>query len=1311
MHSFKVRSGGSVRRSVAMGVVAAVIASVGQIVPAPRAEAADWVEVASTTEVYEFTRSYQRYNPFTDETTTLHDCRWLHYEVIDVDALGLERDAVWNSTLRWVGGSFDLAYSNQGAAPFWLSQIHGFSRFLNPLSQDDPLTWSPAATVFGPGRYGVIAQFGQRAEHTEANCGGDHIGSVVSGTVMVRSELFDKPPEADFVPTTIDPSRRQVRFTNLSADPSGGTLTYLWNFGDGATSMEESPTHLFPFVPNSFEVTLEVRSSTGYSATITRTVRFDVSLTARFSYEASEANPLEIKFTNLSTHPQGLPMTYRWTFREGATSTQEHPTHTFPAPGTYFVTLRADDGLDRSHQVTSVVEVTSTGLVVNSTGDGAAVDVAERGCDTGETVGDEPECTLRAAIEAANARGGGKITFAIPGAGLPAIVPAEPLPTLTSPTEVDGTTQPGGFVELRGGGAVAVGIQAAGGGSRVTGMVFDRFENVGLAVVSGSDYVVEGNRFGTAGEGLVVGAFALNAPGARIVDNTFERCLTCVQASDSAGVVIERNRVGIAPDGQATGIALTGVSVRGGPATVSGNVVRSSDVGVVVAGAQAGGSRVTGNRFGVDLQGAGFNNAGTGIRIDGTPDVTVADNVVTSRGVAGILVSGSLQSTQSGSVWTMRNPDDELVPGPVIGGRTVITGNTVGVLGNGTTASANVAAVGIFTWAGASGVRIEGNTVANQTEDAIKFIGGSDHIAKDNVVREVPDGIALQGTTGAKVEGNQVEAANVGVRLSAFAEGNRVADNRIRAGLAGVYAGLFGAETTTIEGNEILAAEVGIENESAATTITGNRLGISSTGTITGNGTGILSSRRDVAITDNVVVGSTENGIRIGPGGTANLRGNAVYGSGEQSIVTATGPAAPRITAALRTSHTGTDRTVLLVGGLPADEAGRVEVFSNDGCGDAEARHVLRVNVNKRPGRDFAIVPVLGQGDRDSFTVTYTSPSSGTSALSNCEARDTYPDADGDGSPDPIEDLVGTASDPARAALITDTGDVLLLTTAAGTLAAAAVADDPDPGGHPGGFTLPHGVVDFEVRGLERGATTTVQVLVVDGDPIGGDGYWKYGPPTPGAGSAWYRFDPDPGTGTGATLDTVDLGELGFRRAWTLTLTDGGRGDEDGVTDGTIRDPGGPGVGGDASTPPVDPVDPPDVPGPRPGFGVPAVPAPLPGDGATPPPGGSDPDDTQPGGADRPDLPDDQDGSGSDGADETAGPDGPGKAGGPEQSVDTGVPGGQTGERSAEAGRAGALSRTGGDPRPAVGIGLVLLAAGALLLGTGRRGVSGSRSR
>ena len=60
-----------------------------------------------------------------------------------------------------------------------------------------------------------------------------------------------------------------------SSDPEGSLLTYLWNFGDGATSTQANPVHVFtatPGVPTQFTVTLTVTDATSLTGVATQSI-------------------------------------------------------------------------------------------------------------------------------------------------------------------------------------------------------------------------------------------------------------------------------------------------------------------------------------------------------------------------------------------------------------------------------------------------------------------------------------------------------------------------------------------------------------------------------------------------------------------------------------------------------------------------------------------------------------------------------------------------------------------------------------------------------------------------------------------------------------------------------------------------------------------------------------------------------------------------------------------------------------------------------------------------------------------------------
>lgn len=110
----------------------------------------------------------------------------------------------------------------------------------------------------------------------------------------------------------------------------------------------------------------------------------------------------------------------------------------------------------------------------------------------------------------------------------------------------------------------------------------------------------------------------------------------------------------------------------------------------------------------------------------------------------------------------------------------------------------------------------------------------------------------------------------------------------------------------------------------------------------------------------------------------------------------------------------------------------------------------------------------------------------------------------------------------------------------------------------PAGFLFPHGLFDFTTSGCTPGATITITITYPAALPAGSV-YWKYGPSPAGyncsgAGCAaphWYQMPPAQAVFSGNTV--------------TLTIIDGGVGDDDLSANGVIVDQGGPGVPGGAA--------------------------------------------------------------------------------------------------------------------------------------------------
>jgi PKD repeat protein len=194
------------------------------------------------------------------------------------------------------------------------------------------------------------------------NAGGSNAlsKSIVVGTATVA-------PTASFTFAPTSPASNElILFTDTSA---GGPVSWSWEFGDGATSTTQRPTHTYE-TAKSYTVRLTVSNSSGTDA-ITHTVTVSPAspiLKANFTFApAFPAVGDVVKFTDAS---DGGPTSRLWEFGSGATSTLENPNCVFPAPGSYAVRLTVRNGsssdtTQKTVLVVSPLDVPPTRVALN----------------------------------------------------------------------------------------------------------------------------------------------------------------------------------------------------------------------------------------------------------------------------------------------------------------------------------------------------------------------------------------------------------------------------------------------------------------------------------------------------------------------------------------------------------------------------------------------------------------------------------------------------------------------------------------------------------------------------------------------------------------------------------------------------------------------------------------------------------------------------------------------------------------------------------------------------------------------------------
>ena len=177
--------------------------------------------------------------------------------------------------------------------------------------------------------------------------------------IMMLSSCEEKkdPPNASFVVSSETYLAGDgVIFTNTSTNAS----SYLWEFGDGTSSTQESPIHIYT-ESGTYTVTLTAINADGSDeATQSVTIKDPPSASFTHSSDNYEAGDT-VMFINHSTKATS----YEWDFGDGTTSTEESPIHVFYETGTYTVTLTAtnDDGSDVASEDISIKEPTILQLI------------------------------------------------------------------------------------------------------------------------------------------------------------------------------------------------------------------------------------------------------------------------------------------------------------------------------------------------------------------------------------------------------------------------------------------------------------------------------------------------------------------------------------------------------------------------------------------------------------------------------------------------------------------------------------------------------------------------------------------------------------------------------------------------------------------------------------------------------------------------------------------------------------------------------------------------------------------------------------
>ncbi|HET9745331.1 MAG TPA: PKD domain-containing protein, partial [Chitinophagaceae bacterium] len=185
----------------------------------------------------------------------------------------------------------------------------------------------------------------------------------IRDTAYINIKVSNLPATLDFNPVKLLPcDSLRYRFDNLSVAPPSRPFTntsFMWDFGDNSPLLTTGPAPVFHTYtsPGSYTVKLILVDTAYCNApdTAIKTISIAPLVVAQFTTPPTGCAPYTAQFTNTSIAGQ----TFSWSFGDGGTSTATNPTHTFTTPGTYTVTLIANDPstCNLADTTTSVVTV------------------------------------------------------------------------------------------------------------------------------------------------------------------------------------------------------------------------------------------------------------------------------------------------------------------------------------------------------------------------------------------------------------------------------------------------------------------------------------------------------------------------------------------------------------------------------------------------------------------------------------------------------------------------------------------------------------------------------------------------------------------------------------------------------------------------------------------------------------------------------------------------------------------------------------------------------------------------------------------
>jgi uncharacterized repeat protein (TIGR01451 family) len=149
-----------------------------------------------------------------------------------------------------------------------------------------------------------------------------------------------------------------------SYDPDGTIASYSWTFGDGGSGAGITPSHIYS-AAGTYNATLTVTDNSGAQSSANATVTIGNSnqppvANAAGPYSGIVGTPVQFNGGG-SFDPDGVIVSYAWTFGDGGTGSGATPVHTYTAVGTYIASLTVTDNGGGQSSANVTITISSDG--------------------------------------------------------------------------------------------------------------------------------------------------------------------------------------------------------------------------------------------------------------------------------------------------------------------------------------------------------------------------------------------------------------------------------------------------------------------------------------------------------------------------------------------------------------------------------------------------------------------------------------------------------------------------------------------------------------------------------------------------------------------------------------------------------------------------------------------------------------------------------------------------------------------------------------------------------------------------------------